>query len=173
MISCLFQFVIVSCHNDLQRIDALFTEEEVKYDVARNPEMIYTEEGMKRLEITAPLLKSYNKNPRRTEFPEGLKVAFFTGKRNTSNLTADYGENHEQKKEMIVKGNVLFKNDKNEQLETDELTWMEKEAKIKTEGLVTITTPNEIITGFGLVADEDFSNYTISSISGIVNIEDE
>ncbi len=50
---------------------------------------------------------------------------------------------------------------------------MEKEAKIKTEGLVTITTPNEVITGFGLIADEDFSNYTISSISGIVNIEDE
>ncbi|MEZ5009290.1 MAG: LPS export ABC transporter periplasmic protein LptC [Chitinophagales bacterium] len=157
----------------MQRVDALFTDEEVQYDVAYDPVMIYTEEGIKRLEITAPLLKSYNKNPRKTEFPDGLKVAFFSGQSNTSNLTADYGENNEQSKELVVEGNVLFKNNKGEQLETEKLTWMEREAKIKTDAEITITTPTEIITGYGLEADEDFSNYTINSISGIVNIEDE
>ncbi|MEZ5004566.1 MAG: LPS export ABC transporter periplasmic protein LptC [Chitinophagales bacterium] len=172
-LSCLFLCVAVSCKTDMQRVDALFTDEEVQYDVAYDPVMIYTEEGEKRLEITAPLLKSYNKNPRRTEFTEGLKVAFYSGKTNTSNLTANYGENNEQKKELVVEGNVVFKNNKGEQLETEKLTWIEKEAKIKTEYAITITTPTEIITGYGLEADEDFSNYTINSISGIVNIEDE
>lgn len=157
----------------MQTIDALFEQEDVKYDIAHNPIMSYTEEGIKRLEITAPLLHSYNHNPRKTVFPEGLKVAFFSGRKNTSNLTADYGENNEQRKELVVSGNVLFVNDKGEQLETEELTWMEKDAKIKTESAIKITTPDEVITGFGLVADEDFANYTINNISGIVNIEDE
>jgi len=82
-------------------------------------------------------------------------------------------QNHEQNKELIVSGNVSFKNDEGEHLETEKLIWYEKTAKIIAEDWVTITTPNEIITGYGLEADEDFSNYTISNISGIVNIEDE
>jgi lipopolysaccharide export system protein LptC len=68
---------------------------------------------------------------------------------------------------------VVFENDKGEMLETEKLSWIEKDAKIRTDGLVKITTANEIITGFGLEADEDFSNYTIQQISGIVNVEDE
>lgn len=157
----------------MKTINEILEEEEVRYDIAYNPVMVYTEEGERRLEITAPSLKSWNKNPRKTEFTEGLKVAFYNGRKNTSNLTADYGENHEQKKELIVSGNVLFINDKGEQLETEELIWFEKTAKIIAEDWIKITTPNEIITGYGLEADEDFSNYTISNISGIVNVEDE
>jgi len=151
----------------------MFTEEEVKYDVAENPVLTYTEKGMKRLDITAPVLRSWNQNPRKTEFPEGMKVAFYNGRINTSNLTADYGANMEQSKELIVEGNVVFVNDKGEKLETEKLTWIEKDAKIRTEDAVKITTANEVITGYGLEADEDFSNYTIRNISGIVNIEDE
>jgi len=173
IIGCLFIFSAVSCRNDLATINALFTEEEVQFDVALNPKMVYTELGATRVEIVAPKLRSWNKNPRKTTFPKGLNVAFFEGKRNTSNLVADYGENHEQNKELIVSGNVSFKNDKGEHLETEKLIWYEKTAKIIAEDWVTITTPNEIITGYGLEADEDFSNYTISNISGIVNIEDE
>jgi LPS export ABC transporter protein LptC len=171
-IGCLFIFITSSCRNDLATISALFTQEEVEYDIAHDPKMVYTEFGETRVEIIAPTLKSWNKNPRKTTFPDGLKVAFFEGRRNTSNLTADFGENHEQNKELVVSGNVLFKNDKGEKLETENLTWYEKTAKIIAKDWVTITTPNEIITGYGLEADEDFSNYTISSISGIVNIED-
>ncbi len=173
-LGCLFLFsAIYSCKNDLKTIDALFTEEEVKYDLASNPVMIYTEEGEKRLTISAPSLKSWNKNPRKTEFDQGLQVAFFNGRNNTSNLTADYGVNEEQKKELILKGNVVFENNKGEKLETEKLTWYEKESKIKTDAVIKITTPNEVITGIGLEADEDFRNYTINQISGIVNVEDE
>jgi len=74
---------------------------------------------------------------------------------------------------LIVEGNVVFVNDKGEKLETEKLTWIEKDAKIRTEDAVKITTANEVITGYGLEADEDFSNYTIRNISGIVNVEDE
>jgi LPS export ABC transporter protein LptC len=172
LIGCLFIISAVSCRNDLATINALFTEEEVQYDIARQPKMVYTELGATRVEIVAPTLQSWNKNPRKTTFPDGLNVAFYEGRRNTSNLKADYGENHEQNKELVVSGNVSFKNDKGEHLKTEKLVWYEKTAKITAEGWVSITTPNEIITGYGLEADEDFSNYTISSISGIVNIEE-
>ncbi len=140
--------------------------------MAEDPFLTYTEKGMKRLDISAPMLKSWNQSPRRTEFPKGLQVAFYDGRRNTSNLTADYGVNFEQSKELIVQGNVIFENDKGERLETEKLVWEEKAALIRTESAIKITTPNEIITGQGLEADEDFSNYTIHKISGIVNVEE-
>ena len=169
---CLFLFILAGCRNDLQVIDELYTEEEVKFDIAEAPVMTYTELGMKRLDIHAPVLKSWNQNPRKTEFPEGLEVAFYNGQTNTSNLTADYGVNMEQSKELIVEGNVVFKNDKGEMLETERLTWNEQDAKIRTDSEIRITTVDEIITGVGLEADEDFSNYSIRQISGIVHIED-
>lgn len=172
-LACLFLLGLTSCRNDLQVVSDLFSGEEVKYDVANDVIMTYTEEGVKRLDIEAPVLRSWNQNPRKTEFPDGLHVSFYTGKRNTSNLTADYGINHEQKKELVVEGNVVLENDKGEKLVTEKLIWEEKLAQIKTESWVEITTPNEVITGFGLVADEDFANYKIEDISGIVNIEDE
>ena len=155
----------------MQTVESLTTEEEVKYDVANDPVLTYTEKGEKRLDITAPVLRNWNQNPKKTEFPDGLNVAFYNGQRNTSNLTADYGVNFEQKKELTVEGNVVFENDNGERLETEKLNWVEKDAKIRTDGEIKITTPNEIITGFGLEADEDFSNYTIQRISGIVNLE--
>lgn len=169
---CLLAFSLGSCKNDLEKVNDLFTEEEVQYDVAFDPVLTYTEKGETRLEITAAVLRSYNQNPRKTEFPEGLQVAFFNGRRNTSNLTADYGVNQEQSKELLVRGNVVFENDKGEMLETDELTWVEKDKKIHTDAPIRITTPDEVITGVGLDADEDFSNYTIRRIQGIVNVEE-
>jgi LPS export ABC transporter protein LptC len=155
----------------MQTVEALYSEEESQYDVAEDPILTYTEKGMVRLEIKAPELRSWNSNPRKTEFNEGLTVAFYSGRRNTSNLRADYGVNFEQKKELLVEGNVVFENDKGEKLETEKLIWEEKNASIRTESAIRITTPNEIITGFGLEADEDFSNYSIRNISGIVNVE--
>lgn len=165
--------ILTSCKNDMQKVGELFSDEETKYDVANDPVLTYTEKGVVRLDITAPVLRSWNQNPRKTEFPEGLNVAFYNGRRNTSNLRADYGVNFEQKKELIVEGNVVFENDKGEKLETERLTWIEKDAKIRTDAEIRITTPNEVITGIGLEADEDFSNYTIRQISGIANVEQE
>ncbi|MCP4120410.1 MAG: LPS export ABC transporter periplasmic protein LptC [Bacteroidetes bacterium] len=170
---CLFFFLTLSCKNDMQVVNELYTSEEVKYDVADNPVLTYTEQGMKRLDITAPELRSWSISPRKMEFPRGLKVAFYNGRTNTSNLSADYGVNLEQSKQLVVEGNVIFENNNGEMLETEKLTWIEKEAKIQTDAEVRITTANEIITGYGLEADEDFSNYSIQSISGIVNVEDE
>lgn len=172
MAGCLFVLMLAGCRNDLQVVNELYSEEEVKFDLAANPVLTYSEKGVTRLNITAPSLKSWNQNPRKTEFPEGLKVDFYNGRRNTSTLTADYGVNFEQSKELVVEGNVVFKNDKGEMLETDKLTWIEKEARIRTEAAIRITTPEEVITGIGLDADEDFSNYTIGKISGIVHVED-
>ena len=157
----------------MQIVSEMYTEEEVKYDIVEDPVLTYTEKGIKRLDIHATVLKSWNQNPRKTEFPEGLKVAFYNGRKNTSNLTADYGVNLEQSKELVVEGNVIFRNENGEMLETEKLTWIEKDAKIRTESAIKITTPNEVITGYGLEADEDFSNYSIQNISGIVNVEEE
>lgn len=169
---CLFVLLISGCRNDLQVVNELYTEEEVKFDLATDPVLTYSEKGVTRLDIRAPLLKSWNQNPRKTEFPEGLEVDFYNGQKNTSTLTADYGVNFEQSKELIVEGNVVFRNDKGEMLETDKLTWIEKEARIRTDAAIRITTPEEVITGIGLDADEDFSNYTIGKISGIVHVEE-
>ena len=157
----------------MQKIAELATPEEVKYDVAEDPVILYTEEGNDRVRITSRILKRYTREEPRTEFHEGLVVEFYGARNEKTILTADYGVNHDQKKIMLVRGNVRMVNPNDEILETEELTWDERKKSIYTEEPLTITTKDEMIHGVGMYADEDFANYRIKQINGIVNVNED
>ncbi len=157
----------------MQKIAELAAPEEVKYDVAEDPVILYTEEGRDRVRIKSKILKRYTREEPRTEFHEGLVVEFYGRGNDKTVLTADYGLNHDQKKIMMVQGNVRMINPDNEILETEELTWDERKKSIYTDEPLTITTADEVIHGVGLYADEDFANYRIKQINGIVNVNEE
>ena len=64
-------------------------------------------------------------------------------------------------------------NKKGEQLNTEELYWDEKKETIYSEVFVKITTDEEIIMGEGFEADQNFTNYTLSKVTGQITIEDD
>ena len=60
-----------------------------------------------------------------------------------------------------------------ETLKTEELFWDPNAGDVSTEKFVKIETPEEIITGTGLKAKQDFSSWSINQPEGIFVIEDD
>ena len=56
-------------------------------------------------------------------------------------------------------------------LNTEQLFWDENTRKIYTKEFVKITTKREILTGTGMVADDDFTGWEIENITGHHNAE--
>jgi LPS export ABC transporter protein LptC len=87
-----------------------------------------------------------------------------------STLTAKYGKYFEQNGNVLVRDSVVVTNLKKEQLNTEELVWNEKLQKFYTEKFVKITTPTQIIYGDGLESNQNFSEYKIINIKGMIGV---
>lgn len=169
--SCILS--LPSCkENDIAKVKSMFNEKDADVEVADSVRFTYKEGEYARAVVTGKTIRHYTKVQNKIEFPDGLFVRFYDKLRLISILRADYAENNDALQLMKVSGNVYMENERYEQLETQELTWNEKTKKVFTDKQVRIKTPDHIIYGIGFDSDEDFSNYTIRKVNGIVSVDD-
>lgn len=161
----------VGCKDDLKDPDK---EEKYTGPTIENRDVItlYSDSAKLLIKLQAPLQQEFETGD--GVFPDGLFVEFFEeGKQVTSTLKANYGKQDRNKSLFLARGNVIVENlAKKEKLETEELFWDKRRAKIYTDKFVRITTPEQIIMGNGLRANQDFSNYRISDVTGIIELEE-
>ena len=168
LVFCSF-FFFSSCEQvPLSKIKAMFDEKDADVEVADSVKFIYKEGEYARAIVTAPKVKRYTKAQSKLEFSNGLLVKFYETLDMISVLKADYGVNDDAKQLIIASGNVHMENAKNEIMESQELTWNIKTKRVWTDKAIRIKT-----NGIGFDADEDFSNYTIRKVTGIVSVDDD
>jgi LPS export ABC transporter protein LptC len=139
---------------------------------AENLEMFYSEKGIVKVKMMAPLLYEYKNEDR--ECPKGIYMEFFDefGKLE-STLKADHAYYFKEQDQWRGRGDVVVKNvKKNEQLNTEELFWKRADKKIFTDKFVTIRQQEDVLYGEGLDAKEDMSDYTIRNPSGEINVNE-
>ena len=73
---------------------------------------------------------------------------------------------------MLETFESFVRNKKGETLNTEHLIWDKKKSLIRTEGFVKIHTKDEIIYGDGFESNDDFTEYTITNIHGMVNVKE-
>ncbi|MBT8219493.1 MAG: LPS export ABC transporter periplasmic protein LptC [Bacteroidia bacterium] len=132
----------------------------------------YSDSAKVQVIITAPLLLRHIEfNNNRQEFTEGVHVKFLNedGSMNGT-LEAEYAIRYEAKQGVIVQNNVVWSSIDGKRLESEELIWDEKNKKIHTQKLVRIVTPTENVYGYGLEADQDFSNWRILAPLGDLSV---
>ncbi len=167
-------FLILSCENDPAEVAALNANLNTSVERAEDVKIIYSDSAIVRVTIEGPVMLSYlENNEPRQEFPEGVHVDFYgLGKQKTGELTALYGLRLERKGQVIVRDSVVWKSIDGEKLETEELIWDERTAKVFTQKFVRITRPDEIIYGYGLRANQDFSEARINAVQGRIKVDD-
>jgi hypothetical protein len=57
-------------------------------------------------------------------------------------------------------------------LEADTLIWFRDQRRIEVPGRVRLTTDQEVLTGSGLRADQDFTTYTLADVSGTITLDE-
>ena len=160
---------LFSCNNTKEVDDIMQTQKVFPTEQGEIVEILYTDSGLVRIRITAPVMNHYTFNVPEpyTEMPKGIYVEFYNdSSKIKTTLKADYGIRYEKSKRTEVKKNVEVVNVAGEILNTDKLNWDEATRKIYTDAFVKITTKKEVLKGTGLEANEDFTEYEIRNISG-------
>jgi LPS export ABC transporter protein LptC len=133
---------------------------------------LYSDSARLKIKLNAPLQQQYESGD--GIYPKGFNLTFLDELGNiTTTLRANYGKYDKETDSYLARGNVVVKNiAKNETLETEELRWHKLQRKIRTDKFVKIRTADEILTGQGLEANQDFSRYRILKPAGVFSVKE-
>jgi LPS export ABC transporter protein LptC len=165
-------WLITSCVNDPEDVARLQQQLNDKIEEAEEVRIIFSDSGLVRGIVVAPTMLNYlNKTDQRQEFPDGLRVAFLNEFQDTtSTLTAKWGVYRRRTKEITVRDSVVWESADLQRLETEELNWDEKKERIHTKKFVVLQQPDYLITGYGLEADQGFSNARVLQVEGRIPV---
>lgn len=177
LLAVLFSFstLLSSCENEVKEVQKLSRDERIPMEIQKDFLLQYSDSTFIRMELTAPLAESYPQLdiPQR-EFREGIFVRFLDGFGNeSSTLRSEYALQLIDKDLWEARGDVVVTNIKGERLNTEKLFWHSRKEIIYSDEFVKLTTPTQIIEGKGFQADQNFTEYEINEVSGIINIEDD
>ncbi|MEW6135361.1 MAG: LPS export ABC transporter periplasmic protein LptC [Bacteroidota bacterium] len=164
-----------SCTNKMEKIKELTTPDTLPSETIKNVELKYYDSGQLKVYLKAPALYAYYGAENKMIFPKGLKVLFLDSKgKITGTLTAGYGLNYLDDKILKVRNNVVIvNNEEKETLETEELNWDQRKQKIYTEAHVKLKTPDKLILGQGLEADEKLKRRTLRNVTGEFQVNED
>ncbi len=169
---CVCCCLVISCKNDIGKLKQKLDKSIVNVERAEEVTIIYSKDGITKAKLfTNNFQHIQNVEPSYIEMSKGLKVEFYNDTLQVqSTLTAKYGKYFEQNGNVLVRDSVVVTNIKKEMLNTEELVWNEKLQKFYTEKFVKITTPTQIIYGDGLESNQNFSEYKIINIKGMIGV---
>ncbi len=105
-------------------------------------------------------------------YPKEVRLFFYddAGAESTT-IRSDSGHYYKSLNEYKLMGNIVI-NDKikNQNLNTTELIWAPDRKIIYTLKPVDLVTPTQTLHGMGLTANQDFTQYSLGSSSGILNL---
>lgn len=160
------------CENDIEKIKAFISTENLPILEAKNFETLFTDSGKVRYSLKTPKLLRFEDEGRNyIEFPEGMQlVKFDENKKIISSITADYAKQFIAEDKWEAKNNVVATNAQGDTLKTEHLIWEEKKELIYTEEFVKIIRADQIITGIGFTSDEKLQNWKIKNPKGTIYV---
>ena len=163
-------FLLVCACNSGKEVDDVMEKQTIfPTEQGKEVEILYTDSGLVRIRITAPLMNHYTFNVPEpyTEMPQGVYIEFYNDSNKIkSTLRAAYGIRYEKSKRTEVKKDVEVVNNSGEVLNTDKLNWDESSRRIYTDAFVKISTSKDVLRGTGMEANEDFSEWEIKNPVG-------
>ena len=160
--------IYCGCVNQTQDIDSFYSESTMD-DHGIGIEINYYLKGQIEFKLITPEIEKVSEPIEQTIFSKGIQVFIYNRDLDTvATIFSDFAIQNKQDNLVEVQKNVILKNAKNEQLNTEKLFWDREKKTIYTDDFVTINTDNEIIMGYGFVTDQSFSTYSLSNITGTI-----
>ncbi len=166
---CIILWANVSCYKAKQERNGVYNGPLLEID---NIEMVYGDSAQVTMRMqTAKELDLVNQDK---VFPKEVRL-FFTEKNSgqeTTTIRADSGRYDKTKNIFKLMGNVLIKDKvKNQQLTSPDLNWSPDKKIFYTHNQVELTTPTQRIKGQGLEANQEFTQYSLGTSSGVIDAQ--
>ncbi|MEM0941243.1 MAG: LPS export ABC transporter periplasmic protein LptC [Bacteroidota bacterium] len=167
-----FLLFIHACNQRKELVDQLLYEGPISS--LDSIKTILSDSGKFVMQIESPKQNDFEGGDK--EWPEGVFVEYFdkAGKDITTMFSANYVYYTKEDQLYRAAGNVVVRNyETGDELTTEELFWDEKNEKYYTEKFVTIKSDDEVHTGEGLEANQNFTSYQIIKPSGTFILEND
>jgi len=130
--------------------------------------IIFTIQGVRRMLLKADYIARYEKEDSTTA--RVVHADFYDQEgEHSSVLTSKSGIIREKSKELWVSGEVVVVTDEGVKLETETLCWDPNIDRIVTNDFVKVTREKDILTGYGLEADQELKNIKIKrEVKGVL-----
>lgn len=164
-----FLFIISGCGSDKvkPKIDSSLKVEELPAQESWDSNIIFTDSGRTQAVLWVGHLRMFTQ-AQETLIDSNLKLDFYNPQQiKTTTLTSKRGRVDDKTKNLYAIENVVAVNDSGITLETEELMWRNSDSKIVSDKFVTITTPTELIQGYGFESDQHLKNYIIYKVTYI------
>ena len=171
--------MLFSCENSIKDVKQFIDYDTISGLMAYDVVVERSDSGMLVAKLSAPVMISLdndNADSSMLEFPKGFTAYMFDigDTTPTSMIRGDYGVNFEKKELVIARHNVVVTNMKTQEtLETETLFWDQRKKKIYTSNVVKISSPDKIIFGDSLTANEDFSRREIFGIRATIELDED
>ncbi len=172
IIPLFFGIMLFSCENDISVVQALQIDETLPIETSYTITSEIVDSGKVRIKIKSPQVDRYEGELEYVEMKKGIDVQFFDSiGKVTSSLKANYAKNIPTDHIIIAKYNVIATNQNGEKLYTEELIWDQNTKKIYSNVAVKVISPDKVIFGDGMVADENFENWVIKNPRGDIEAD--
>lgn len=165
--------LLISCENDIKKVNTYAKSENLPRLTAEGFEMLISDSTVIRSRLQTPeLIRHENEKEPYTEFPQGIKILQYDANMNvTSNITAQYAKYFDAEDRWEAKNNVVAINQKGDTLKTEYLTWDKKRGKILSNQFVTIIQKDQTYTGTGFESNQDFTEYSFKNLKGQLYVD--
>ena len=168
-------FIISGCNEEkLELTQAEKSRENLPALTASNISTIISDSGITRYRITTAEWKIFDKKKEPYwSFPKGIYFERFDEVYKVdAKMKSDKAIFWEKKGLWQFSGNVKATNLKEEQFETEQLFWDERNERIYSEEKIKITQKTKIIYGIGFESNPDLTRYTIRNPKGVIPIDE-
>lgn len=165
-------FLFLSCEEKLKPSIVQLPQTQIPTQESWNATIVFSDSGRIRAILKANHIMVFQDQDV-TILNEGFRVDFYdeNGK-HTSYLIADSGRVYEKTKNLEAYGNIIAVSDEGTKVETSKLFWDNDRNKVRSDAFVRVTSPDEILQGYGFEADQDLKNYVVYRVSGQARIEE-
>lgn len=159
----------------MQKVNELADMQNQPSVIAENLETLYSDSTVIRYKMNTPhLIYHTDLDPPYIEYPKGVHIEKYDAKMNiTASIRSNYAKFFTKESRWEAQNNVIAVNQNGDTLKTEQLTWDETKAKIYSDQFVRIIRADQIITGVGLEANQDFSTWKIKNPKGTIYVESE
>lgn len=170
-------FLLLSCENNKEELDAAFGKKATAIEEALNVESYLSQDGKTKAKLVSPYMLRQVSDSQYIEFPRTLHVDFYdtTGVVETI-LDAKYGKYREYESKVLLRDSVIVINIKNgDTLRTPELWWDQNKQEFYTDKPSHISKRDgtDIHSKFGMKAKQDLSWYELYGNSGVLPAPDD
>ncbi len=168
--------MFLSCGNTNEEIQEVSHIYDGPLETSEGVTMFFSDEGSPQIKLESPLMHRYalEENEMKLECPTGMVVTFYDSTGEVESiLTANYGEMYSTREYIMVKEDVVFINNKQEELNTELLHVDFKKDSVYTHEKVVVSSPKGTISGVGLHSNSKFTDYKVHNISnGVYNLDE-